>query len=154
MEHNPIPEKVMTKGVFSAWLIHPDSLRVLAGRRIDNLIVNEGKKWLAARAAGSTGQQNLTAIAVGTGNTAPVVGDTALSAQLASASLVRAPWQGFGTDSNKIFARAFFDTDEAIGTLAEAGLFFGSVLFSRVLISPTISKPSGSILVCQWEISF
>lgn len=90
---------------------------------------------------------------VGTGTTAPVVGDVALETPTyrnVIASITNA--------SNVGFATAFFNATEMTGTLKEAGIFSdGSitigtgVLVSRVAIN--ITKSNTETLTLDWELT-
>lgn len=154
-EGTVINDKATPKGELTLWLLDKHSLEIKDKRVLRNLITTLGSAWLAGKAAGAAGIPALSDISVGTGNTAPSVNDTALAAQLDKNSLIQVPWQGGGSDANKMYCRASFDTDEAVhAALAEAGLWFGSSLFSRVLIDPTLEKTNDKVLVAQWKITF
>lgn len=146
-------ETVTVRGRLALQLIDPASGRVTAERICHNLVLASGLAWLAGRAAGAAGLMGISAIAVGTGSAAPAAGDVALAAEIDRADLMMAPWQGQGSDRASLYARASFGTAEAVGTLAEAGLYSGSVLCARVLISPTLAKTGDKVLVAQWTIS-
>lgn len=134
-------------------LLLDDKQLVVDSRQVNNLITTAGSIWLAGKCSGTP--TPLSHIAVGTGSTAPTVGDTGLAAQLEKIGLTLAPRQGTGSAANSFAVRAVFDTTEAVGTLAEAGLFHGTTtLFSRVLVSPALVKPNDKVLVAQWTISF
>lgn len=143
------------KGTLTLWLLDRNSLEIVEKRVVRNLITTAGKGWLAGMCANAAGMVGLSDIAVGTGTNAPTVGDTGLQTQLKKNALIMAPWHGSGSDANKLYARTSFDTSEAVhSALSEAGLFFGTSLFSRVLISPTLNKPNDKVMVCQWTITF
>jgi len=143
------------KGTISLWCLDPVTLRIREHRRCPNQIVEPGgTTWLAGRVIGGAGWTNLDSLKVGTGTTAATVDDKALETELASASLVRNPWQGFGSDSNKLYVMSLFDTDEAVGSIGEAAIFYGPTMFNRALVDPVVPKALGELLVVRWEIAF
>lgn len=154
-EGTVIEDKAKPKGQLTLWLLDSHSLEIVGKRVVDNLITTLGSAWLAGKIAGAAGLPALSDIAVGEGSADPSVNDTALADELDRNSLISAPWQGSGSDANKLYVRTLFDTGEANSSaLAEAGLFFGGSLFSRVLISPTVEKTSEKVMVAQWKITF
>ncbi len=140
-------------GVLKLWLIDSCSLEVEEKRECHNLIVPAGRAWVAGKCANIYGPVGLSAIAVGTGNSITNDDTTALDVEVGRAKLSMGPWQGIGDSEHQFYIRTAFASSEAVATLSEAGAFFGSTLFSRTLITPTIDKPSGKILVMQWEYS-
>lgn len=106
-----------------------------------NLITDTGLNMLGDSAIGGTGQQGcLAKCAVGSGNTPPTIGDTALQTQVAITSTVNAntfnsfttaPWYAF-------YRRTFrFATGAAAGNLTEVGIFGlpgSNPMLSRALI--------------------
>jgi hypothetical protein len=147
-----IKDKATPRGIVDIWIIDPVTLRVRRHRRQQNLIVDTGRPLLAARFTGSGWPLNR--LAVGTGNTAAAVTDLALETELARADLVRQPWRGIGAESNRVYARATFGIADAVGTITEAGLFYNSIMFSRVIIDPGQAKADGELMVCNWTIIF
>ena len=83
-----------------------------------NLIVTAGKNMIAARLAGEANNCNITYGAVGTDNTAPVVGNTTLGTELARKVLASISRSG-----NVISCTTFFSTSEAVGSIEEIGMF-------------------------------
>lgn len=147
-------------GVRGRWKL--EAVNVGDGRRrllaeFSNLITNAGLDLLAL--SGGTGQY-LTSCYVGSGNTAPTFGDTALVALIASTSTVNATTQTaqpsspyFGTRVNTYR----FAMGAAAGNLAEIGVgHISTNLFSRALIldgggSPTtITVLSSEFLDCTY----
>ena len=147
-------DRKKAKGELTAWLVDRASLKVIEKRVCNNLITTLGDTWLAGKCSDAAGLAALSDIGVGTGTTAPAVSDTGLETQLDKNALYLTPWQGVGSASNEFYVRTIFTETEAVGTLSEAGLFYSTSLFSRVLISPTVNKTSDKVLVLQWKISF
>lgn len=122
-----------------------------------NMFVTYGKNAIAQRLAGqSVGE--ITYCAVGTGTTAPALGDTALQTELARKEI------SVRSYLNNVFTgQTFFTTSEANGTLREAGLFGTGVgrtpsvtpgsgqLFARAAINRV--KTSNDTLTLSWTVT-
>lgn len=116
-----------------------------------NLIVSAGKTNIAARMAGNT-VAVMSHMAVGTGNTAAVVGDTTLGTELARVSLAVA---GGTPSANTVTYSATFPAGTGTGALAEAGVFndgtTGTMLCRTVF--PVINKQAADSITVTWTVS-
>ena len=102
-----------------------------------NLLVDTGRKHFRDM-WGGTGLRP-DKIAIGSGTTAPVAGDTALGTQTLSKLIDRRVQQAFGVDFQTLI-----ETGEANGTeIAEIGTLRGVKLISRAVLSAPISKTAG-----------
>lgn len=116
---------------------------------VDNIITNSGLTEIAAlvaQLAYSTGFQ----IGVGTGGIAPAATDTALTTSLFQAAV---------TSQNASGAVAtfklFLDTTQCNGsTLAEAGLFFNTIMVDHALLSPPVAKNSSKTVTVTVTLTF
>jgi hypothetical protein len=115
-----------------------------------NLVVDTGLNILAERLGGS-GQNPVSHMAIGTGDTSPVSGDATLETELARSA--------FGTNSATAETAnysASFDAGVGTGLIAEAGIFNAASsgsMFSRVTFTP-IDKTATDSLVIYWAITF
>ena len=116
-----------------------------------NLVVSVGKTNIAARMAGNTAAV-MSHMAIGTGNTAAVVGDTTLETELARVALTVA---GGTPSSNTVTYSASYPAGTGTGALTEAGIFnatpAGTMLCRTVC--PVINKQAADSIVITWVIS-
>ncbi len=116
-----------------------------------NLVVSVGKTNIAARMAGNTAAV-MSHMAIGTGNTAAVVGDTTLETELARVALTVA---GGTPSSNTVTYSASYPAGTGTGALTEAGIFnatpAGTMLCRTVF--PVINKQAADSIVITWVIS-
>lgn len=116
-----------------------------------NLVVSVGKTNIAARMAGNT-VAVMSHMAVGTGNTAAVVGDTTLGSELARVALTV---QGGTPSSNTVTYSASFPAGTGTGALAEAGVFNASSTGTMLCrtVFPVINKQAADSITITWVIS-
>lgn len=121
--------------------------------KINNLITNSGKESIASGLAGIDLSGEITYMAVGTSATAPSVTNTQLTAELDRKQVsVRS------VIANVATFETFFRTDEANGTIQEAGLFGGSAtdtansgtMFTHATTSFT--KSSAETMTVTYEV--
>lgn len=127
-----------------------------------NTVVTAGRRWVLEKIGSFSNQTNsINAIAVGTSTTAPATSDTALGSEI-TASVGRKTIGTFTTTnltSNPPSWRAevSFATDEATGTLGEAGLFNTSSATAGTCLShvtfSTINKSTSNTLSISYTIS-
>lgn len=137
--------------------VHDSHGRLKDFRELHNLVVDAGKAGIASRINGSGGEAAFTYIAIGTGTTSPVAGNTTLEAEIAS---------GGGSRANGTCVRVTTDvtndtaqcevTYNITSTFAvtESGLFNASssgVLLSRQTFS-AINVINGDTLLIRWKI--
>ena len=130
--------------------------RVVAERSFDNIITNGGLERLMNGAGAA-----LTTCYVGTGTSAPAVGNTTLATPLASTSTsVGATTANAGTAPYKnTYTKLFeFPLGAVVGNVTEIGVGWGSGLFSRALVldgggSPTaLTVTASDILQVTYKI--
>jgi hypothetical protein len=122
----------------------------------DNLVVTSGIDYLATWLTASTQSTPfMSYMALGTGNTAPVVGNTALQSELSGGGYSRV--QGTLTNpSPNIWQNVTtFGPGNGTGALTEAGIFSTSTLGTMLArnVFSTINKASGNTLIITWQIS-
>jgi len=122
---------------------------------VENITVTVGRAVLAQRLGGdNTFTGNISHTALGTDNTAPVVGDTTLGTETFRKAL------SSGTDLNNVaFIETFFTAAEVTGTFEEYGNFIdgsgdtdSGQLFNRFLT--TITKSATETMNVQSVITF
>ena len=121
-------------------------------QEFDNLVVTAGKVFIAASMAKTTVNTPaaMTHMAVGTNNTAPVVGDTTLNTEIARVALTSAT-----PTSATIVYVATFPAGTGTGALVEAGLFNAAAagtLLCRTIFS-VINKAAGDALTVTWTVT-
>lgn len=127
----------------------------------DNLVVTAGRRWVLEKINATNNQTNaINSIAVGTSTTAPASNDTKLGSEL-TATVGRLSC-GFDTTNltsgtPNWMATCQFATDQATGTIGEAGLFnttsaTAGTLFSHVTFS-TFAKATSNTLSVSYTVS-
>lgn len=120
-------------------------------REVKNLVVTTGKTAVAAALAESPASTDfMPYIAIGTGTTGAVAGDTTLetevSRKLGAKSSTTNVWQN----------TASFGAGEGTGAITEAGLLSSAVsgtLFARQTFA-AINKSATDILIVTWQVTF
>jgi len=116
-----------------------------------NLVVTNGKTWIASRMAG-TASAVMGWIAVGTDSTSPAVGNTTLGAEVARVSTTVS---GGTASTNTVTYVATFPAGTGTGALTEAGIFNASTsgtMLSRTTYS-VINKGSGDEMTITWVVT-
>lgn len=135
------------KGILSIYL---NGIKV---REVDNLITTAGLGVIASYFAGNAAAK-AEYIAVGTGATAAVVGDTALEAEVArkQADILL----GSGANYNKIYYSVTYPPTSIIATITEAGILtaaIGGTLFNRATFAG-LAVGQVDALTIVWTLSF
>lgn len=115
----------------------------------DNLLLTDGKKWIAERITGANNP--VTHLAVGTGTTAADVGQTELVSELARKAL---EVSGGSVNGAVATFRTTFREGEATGALTEAGLFLSSAggRMTNRAVFPVVNKGANDIVTFIWDI--
>lgn len=133
---------------------HLDSFgNLIEKRSIHNLIVTTGKQLLASLLS-NTPETAIDYMALGTGTTTPVIGDTHLQTEIGTRVACPGVWLS-GTQVTTFSAT--FAPGNATGTLTEAGLFNSSVTGGGTMLSHTtfaaVTKASGDTINVTWTIT-
>lgn len=111
--------------------------------KLSNLITSAGKNMLAQSLRDSTLDAEIKYVAIGSDNTAPSSGDTALGNETFRKQVTS---QAAGGSVGVTLTNLYVAPEEAVGTIEEIGFFSGSTasattdsgtLFARVLYSRT-----------------
>lgn len=117
-------------------------------RLLKNLVVTNGKTFIAARIVGTpTAMSNM---AVGAGTTAAAAGDTALGAELGRVALTSST-----SASNVVTYVATFAPGTGTGAVTEAGIFnagSGGTMLCRTVFS-VINKGADDTMSVTWQIT-
>lgn len=128
---------------------------VLQRQQAHNLVTLAGRNRLRDALAGDAVSLAISHVALGTGSTAPVAGNTALGTEVYR----DIPTQLVRTDG-KLTVKLYLPANQANGyTLAEGGLFVGGtavpnsgVLFARVTYAGE-AKTSAQAWTITWEVT-
>lgn len=115
---------------------------------VKNLVVTVGKEFLASRAAGNT-PAVMSHMAIGSGTTAAVLGDTTLQTELARVALT------ISASSNVITHSATFGEGVGTGPISEAAIFnaaSGGDMMARTVF-PVVNKAAGDVFSITWQIT-
>lgn len=131
-----------SKGYESPWITN----LVVAGTNSGTGLITQN---LAAGAAHSLA---IDRAKIGTGTTAAAAGDTDLETAVLSDIL---PTSGLTVVTSNTVSFEFFipDVDLANGTYTEFGLFAGTQLFARSIITPSYTKASAEDVIITYEIT-
>ena len=116
-----------------------------------NLVVRAGSSLLASAILTGSGFTPFSAIAIGTGTTAPTVTDTTLQTEI-----YRAAYTTSSVSTNVVNLSVILGAGVGVGLITEAGIFnnttSGGTMFSRVLFGP-VNKDSVDILTINWTLT-
>ena len=118
-------------------------------REIKNLVVTAGKDHIASRMVG-TSSGVMSHMAVGTDNTSPAAGDTALGAEAGRVAV-----SSYTASTNTVTATATFPAGTGTGALTEAGIFnasSGGTMLCRTTFS-TVNKAAGDSVAITWTVT-
>lgn len=158
----PLGDFIHLRGCIELGVYNAETGEMVDYRKIDNTIVTAGRRWVLEKIGSFSNQTNsINAVAVGTSTTAPATGDTALGSEI-TATVGRLTIGTFTTtaltsSTPSWRAEVQFATDQATGTLGEAGLFNTSSATAGTMLShvtfSTISKQTSNTLSISYTIS-
>lgn len=122
---------------------------VIAEHDVSNLIMTVGKTWAASRLAG-TASAVISHMAIGSGNTAPAVGQTTLVTETARVAITS------GTSSGNVLTIvATFGPGVGTGSINECGLFNAASAGTMVARSTNVilTKGASDTLALTWTIT-
>lgn len=156
-----VGDVIRLRGCLELALHDANTGKVLEYRKHDNLVVTAGRRWVLEKINATNNQTNaINSIAVGTSTTAPASNDTKLGSEL-TATVGRL---SCAIDTTNVtsgtpnwIATCQFATDQATGTIGEAGLFnttsaTAGTLFSHVTFT-TFAKATSNTLSVSYTIS-
>ena len=122
---------------------------IIDTRYVPNLVVTTGRNWIIGRMTG-TPPVLMSHMAIGSNDTAPVVGQTTLLNQLARVAL-----SSTNSTGNTITYTALFDAGVGTGSLVEAGIFndpTAGTMLARTTFG-VLTKAAGDIVTITWTIT-
>lgn len=134
-------------------ITHYNEFGVMVDSRfIPNLVVQVGKNYIANRMIDAA-TTVMTHMELGTGNTAPVSGDTALQTPIGGS---RQAFSGAASVStNTITYTASFGAGIGTGAITEAGIFNASsagIMLCRTVFS-VVNKAAGDTINISWSVT-
>lgn len=118
-----------------------------------NLIVTVGKNHIADQLA-DQGDAAMSHMAIGTGTTSPVAGDTALETEL-DRNAFTSKTQGTGSDENKVTYVGDWAPGDGTGAITEAGVFnspSAGTMLSRSVFAVK-NKGAADSLTITWVLT-
>lgn len=151
-----LEDKIKMKGELTIEIRDAKTGKLKSRDHYKNLIVTTGKNSIAKALAGIVTNKagQITYFAVGTDNTAPVIGDTTLGTEIFRKQI------SIRSSNGKVASfQTFFNQNEGNGTLKEAGLFGEDAsattdsgqLFAHTLINRT--KSASDTLTATWAVT-
>ena len=125
-------------------------------RDLDNLVVTNGKRWVASRmkSDASGGDALMTHMGVGTGTTDPVVGNTSLETQVGSRKAFTTATAQAAAVVTYVCA---FVAGEGTGALTEAGIFNHATGTSTNMLARTefsvVNKGASDSMTITWTVT-
>lgn len=120
---------------------------------VPNLVVTAGKGYIASRMVGTaftTTPTVMSHMAIGSGDTAPVIGDTTIET-----NIVRVELTSLTATGNVVTASATFSAGTGTGGIKEAGIFnaaSGGIMLCRTVF-PIVTKEAGDTIAITWSIT-
>jgi hypothetical protein len=150
-----LKENIELKGSVHVKLIGPDGI-IKQEHTNSNLVVTVGKTYLAAwLAANSQAGKFMSYVGLGTDQTGPASGDTALNVECSSGGYSRQV--GVLTSLTNVWTNTCtFAPGNGTGAIKEAGLFTtvtSGTMFAHQTFD-VYNKQAGDTLVAVWSVSF
>lgn len=143
------PDKVALKGTV-AFVLRDEQGKIKEERTQDNLIVTVGKDYLAGGILNAIATP-FVAIAIGTGNTAAALADTALQTEVA-----RGAFDSSSVPANVATMVKNFAAGIGTGAITEAGIFSNTIaggnMLSRIVFA-VINKAASDSLQITWTVT-
>lgn len=121
---------------------------ILETVNVKNMVVTAGKEFIAARVVGAP--TAMSHMAIGSGTTEQVLGDTSLESELGRAALVSSSSAG-----RVATFTCTFDAGVGTGAITEAGIFndatTGTMLCRTTF--PVVNKSAGDIFDITWTLT-
>lgn len=143
-----LQEQITMKGELNIVLRNQDGV-IKETRNIPNLVVTVGKNYIASRMVG-TASTVMGWMALGTGVTAPIVGDTTLETEAGRVAV-----SSFTASTNTVTATATFGAGTATGAITEAGILNAAsvgTMLCRTTFS-VVNKGAGDSLAVSWTVT-
>lgn len=116
---------------------------------VPNLVVTAGKQHIASRLVDNS-SDIMSHMALGTGSTTPIAGDTTLGSETGRVVL-----SSFSASTNSITATASFPAGTGTGAISEAAILnaaSGGTMLCRTTF-PVVNKGAGDSIAISWVIT-
>lgn len=116
---------------------------------VPNIVVTNGKNYIASRMTDNS-FTIMSHMAIGTGNSTPVVGDSSLGVETGRVVL-----SSFTSSSNQVTATATFPAGTGTGAITEAGIFNSAISGTMLCRTsfPVVNKAAGDSIAITWVIT-
>jgi hypothetical protein len=117
---------------------------------VPNLVVTAGKNWIAGRMYDTSIPDEMSHMAIGTGNTAAAAGDTGLGTEAGRVALTSTT-----VTNNSVAYVATFPAGTGTGAITEAGIFNAAssgTMLCRTVFS-VINKGAADTLGITWTVT-
>ncbi len=144
-----IIDKVKARG-FPVFRLYDESMKLKAEWSPENLVVTTGKEYIAGKMDDSVDPTAMSHMAIGTGSTSEVIGDTALETESARVALTDTV-----NSAATVLYTATFGPGTGTGVLREAGILNAAssgTLLCRVTFGAQ-TKDAGDTLTISWTIN-
>lgn len=143
-----IQENMKVTGKLSV-VVRDSEGKIKQSLSVPNIVVTNGKNYIASRITGNTATI-MSHMAIGTGNSTPVVGDSSLGVESGRVVL-----SSFTSSNNQVTATATFPSGIGTGAITEAGIFNASssgTMLCRTSF-PVVNKAAGDAIAITWVIT-
>ena len=130
--------------------LYDENMKLKSSWKVGNLIVTTGKAWIAGKMDDSVDPAAMSHMAIGTGSTAEVVGDTTLETENARVGLT----DTVNTAASVLYT-AIFGPGTGTGVLREAGILNAAsagTLLNRTTFGAQ-TKDAGDTLTVSWTVN-
>lgn len=142
--------KVILKGKVLLKVFDVETMKLLQTVEIENLVVNVGLQE-ALDLMFALEATAFSYIAVGSDNTTPAAGDTALGSEIA-----RKDRDECSRSAQTVTVKVWFGANEGTGTWREGAIFNAAssgVMLCRALFSEAVTKDSTKVVQVEWTIT-
>lgn len=146
-----INEIIKARGELDVVLTGPDG-SIKQAKHIPNLVVADGKDWIAARMKTTGIPDEMSHMAVGSDNTAADSAQSGLLSEITRVSLTTA---GGTVASNVVTYEATFVAGTGTGAITEAGIFnaaAGGTMLCRTVFD-VVNKGADDTLTITWTVT-
>lgn len=146
-----IADEIRLRGKVTVRVFDAKTMKLLQAVTVKNLVVNVGLQEALDKLFNLDPGAAFAYCAVGSDNTAPAAGDTALGSELA-----RSLFDECSRTGQVVTTDTWFGSSEGNGTWRESGLFnaaSGGTMLARALFDPLISKDVTKVVQVEWTIT-
>ena len=146
-----IADEMRLRGRVTVRVYDAETMKLLQTVTAENLVVNAGLQEALDKLFNLSPDAAFAYVAVGSDNTSPTSGDTALGSELA-----RSVFDECSRAGQVVTTDTWFGSSEGNGTWRESGLFnaaSGGTMLARALFDPSISKDTTKVVQVEWAVT-